>query len=72
MGTFGLLYWVIALAIVGFFLWIYARIARKAGFSGWWSLLVLVPLVNVVVIWIFAFTSWPAAANREKVAEIFD
>jgi uncharacterized membrane protein YhaH (DUF805 family) len=36
-----------------------ARIIRKAGYSGWWCLLALVPLVNLIMVWVFAFASWP-------------
>ncbi len=43
--------------------WLGGNIARKAGFSRWFSLLLLVPLVNLVVIWMFAFSPWPNA-NR--------
>ncbi|MFC3226340.1 hypothetical protein ACFOGJ_03820 [Marinibaculum pumilum] len=32
---------------------------QKAGFSGAWSLLLLVPVVNLVMLWVFAFISWP-------------
>ena len=35
-------------------------IAKKAGFSRSFGLLMLVPLVNIVFIWIFAFIRWPA------------
>jgi len=35
------------------------KILRKAGYSGWWSLLLLVPVGNIVAIWIFAFARWP-------------
>lgn len=35
------------------------RIAEKAGFSGAASLLMLIPLVNVIVLIYFAFTEWP-------------
>jgi uncharacterized membrane protein YhaH (DUF805 family) len=62
----------IGLAFVALLIWLFARIARKAGFSGWWSLVMLVPLVNVVMIWVFAFVKWPAEASKESVAEIFE
>ena len=39
---------------------IFGPVARKAGFSRWWSLLLLVPIVNIVMIWVFAFMKWPA------------
>ncbi len=35
------------------------RIASKAGYSGALSLLMLVPLLNFVVLLIFAFRRWP-------------
>jgi uncharacterized membrane protein YhaH (DUF805 family) len=50
--------------MVPFLLWTTVRIARKAGYSGWWSLLMLIPIVNVVVLWVFAFSSWPALTAR--------
>lgn len=34
-------------------------IARKAGYSGWLSLLMIIPVVNLLVIYIFAFADWP-------------
>jgi hypothetical protein len=39
---------------------IFGPIVRKAGFSRWLSLLLLVPIVNIVFIWIFAFIKWPS------------
>jgi uncharacterized membrane protein YhaH (DUF805 family) len=40
------------------------RIIQRAGFSGWWILLVLVPVVNMLALWYFAFASWPALAKK--------
>lgn len=39
---------------------VFGAVARNAGFSRWFGLLMLVPLVNIVFIWIFAFVKWPA------------
>lgn len=36
------------------------RISTKAGFSGWLSLLVVIPLVNLVYVYFLAFARWPA------------
>lgn len=36
-----------------------AKVLNKAGFSGWYSLLSLVPIINVVCLWLFAFIEWP-------------
>ena len=35
------------------------KICTKAGYSGWLSLLALVPLVNLVMLYILAFSEWP-------------
>ena len=57
MGEFvTFLFWVVALVI---FFWCAARILNKAGYSGWWSLIMLIPIVNIVFLWIFAFSKWP-------------
>ena len=36
------------------------KILRRAGFNGWWVLLIFVPIFNVLGLWYFAFGRWPA------------
>ena len=42
--------------------WMLARILTRAGYSPWWALIGFTPLLPLAV-WIFAFSSWPAAAR---------
>jgi lipopolysaccharide export LptBFGC system permease protein LptF len=42
-----------------FCLWLGYRILLKAGLDGRWTLVLLVPVVNIVMIWVFAFCHWP-------------
>jgi hypothetical protein len=35
------------------------RILRRIGFSGWWSVLAVVPLLNVILLYVVAFAPWP-------------
>lgn len=35
------------------------RIISKAGYSGAWALVSLIPVVNIIALWIFAFARWP-------------
>jgi len=35
------------------------KIVSKAGYSGAWSLLVVIPVLNIIVLWVFAFSRWP-------------
>ena len=49
-------------------LWPTVRILRKAGYSGWWCLLSFVPLVNLVMLYIFAFgADWPNLTGRRDI-----
>jgi uncharacterized membrane protein YhaH (DUF805 family) len=52
------------LAFAALALWLTVRILRKAGLSGWWCLITLVPGLNLIMIWVFAFIPWPALEPR--------
>ncbi len=41
------------------------KILNKAGFTPFWSLLVLLPLANLVLLYFVAFARWPALGSRE-------
>lgn len=34
-------------------------IAQRAGYAPIWSFLIVVPVVNIIVVWLFAFARWP-------------
>jgi len=40
------------------------QLFTKAGYSGWLSFLMLVPLVNVLALYVLAFSDWPALRNK--------
>jgi hypothetical protein len=50
---------VFVLAMIALGIVIYWRIAAKAGYPGAMSLLMLVPLVNIILLVLFAFGEWP-------------
>lgn len=39
---------------------VFGPVVKKAGFSRWWSLLLILPLINLIMVWVFAFMDWPA------------
>lgn len=41
-------------------------IVRKAGYSGWWVAAGLLPLVNVVMLFAFAFADWPVLRDLRR------
>ena len=56
----------IFIALFVIMLWLSARILSKAGYSGWWSLTLVIPIVGLVMLWVFAFANWPIT-NRKMV-----
>ena len=61
---------VVSLIIIGVFLLIYfiplVKILHKAGYSGWWSVLILVPIVNIIMLYVFAFADWPTLRGNMR------
>jgi uncharacterized membrane protein YhaH (DUF805 family) len=54
----------LAVAVLMIVAWV--KIISKAGYSGWWILIGLVPVVNLVMFLVFAFSRWPALESRER------
>jgi hypothetical protein len=50
---------IVILAFVAFTIWCYWKIAAKAGYNPALSLLMIVPLANLIILAIFAFGKWP-------------
>jgi len=50
-------------AVIGLFALAWMRILRKAGYSQWLGLVVLIPVVNVIAFLCFAFSDWPVNAE---------
>jgi len=65
MGTFSIWHWLIVLFVLIVLnvpaYWVF----RRAGWSGWWFLLLSIPLVGIVILYVFAFGKWPAEAGSE-------
>ena len=43
-----------------------AKIFSRAGWNPWTVLLLLVPLVNIVMLWVFAYGQWPALKDQAE------
>jgi nicotinamide riboside transporter PnuC len=53
-----------------FVLWLAARILEKAGFEPQWAFVLLIPVVNVIMIWVFAFADWPKLKKKLPIKEL--
>jgi len=54
---------ILCAAIFLMFLWPYGRILRRLGYSPWLSLLTVVPIANLVLLWVVAYAKWPALSR---------
>ena len=42
------------------------QLFTKAGYSAWFSFLMVLPLINLIALYILAFSDWPALRNKHK------
>lgn len=59
MTGYGLVHWIIFVAMVVIILYPIGRILKRLGLSPFWSLLVFIPLVNLISLWVLALSAWP-------------
>lgn len=57
-GLLMALVWLVVLVVPFFQLW------KRTGHSGWIALLMVLPLVNLVMLYVLAFKRWPALDAR--------
>jgi len=57
---------IVFILLVWAFVAIFGRIVSRAGYSRWWLITVFVPVLNLIMLWIFAFADWPAARSRSS------
>ena len=65
MGSFSIWHWLIVIFILVLYVWPLWRIVRKAGYPGALSLLTFIPIVNIIMFWVFAFVKWPVEQNEK-------
>lgn len=59
MAGYGFEHWFIFAVMVTIFLYPIGRILGRIGLSPFWSVLALVPFVNLLALWFLAFIEWP-------------
>ena len=63
-GLIAFLLFEVALLVVGIVAGV--KIIIKAGYSGWWFLVFLLPLVGFIMFVVFAFAKWPLQQRLEQ------
>lgn len=60
------------LALVGFGLFLYAKIVSRSGYPWPWIFIMFVPLVNLVMLCIFALRTWPVERELELTRQALE
>jgi hypothetical protein len=64
-AVLGLVY----LAILVVMVIAYAKIIGKAGYNPWWVLMMFVPIGNIIVFLMFAFSEWPIQRRLRELEQ---
>ncbi len=59
MGAVSVWHWIIVVLYLFLFMFPVVKILRRAGFSGWWCMVAVIPPLNLIFLWVFAFARWP-------------
>ncbi|MGT2467630.1 hypothetical protein ACVOMV_26350 (plasmid) [Mesorhizobium atlanticum] len=71
MTGYGLGHWAVFAVMIAVLLYPIGRILSRIGLSPLWSVLAVIPVVNLIGLWVLAFADWPGrggAAGRQKGA----
>jgi len=60
MGSMSIYHWLFIIFFVAVLSVPIARILTRIGYSKWWTIVYFIPFVNIVGIWILAYSRWPA------------
>jgi hypothetical protein len=60
--VFGIIY--LAFLILTIVAWV--KIITKAGYSGAWVLIGIVPILNIIMFLVFAFSDWPVLSQARQ------
>lgn len=68
LGAGMVVYFLICLVITIVMVIAWWKIVSKAGYSGAWSLVMFVPLLNIIMFLVFAFSQWPVLQKGSSAA----
>lgn len=68
LGAFFAVVWILGLIFFVLSLIAAVKIVTKAGYSGAWVLVGLIPFVGVIMIFVFAFADWPVLQQARRRA----
>jgi len=64
MTGYGFGHWLTFVVMIAIILYPLGRILKRIGLSPFWSVLALIPFVNLISLWILAFCDWPTEKGK--------
>lgn len=64
MTGYGFGHWLFFAVMVALVLYPAGRILNRLGLSPFWSLLIFIPLLNLILLWVLAFSGWPVEKSK--------
>jgi len=59
MAAFSIWHWLILILLILLIVWPVRKILRRMGFSGWWAVVMFIPVANYIGLWVLAESPWP-------------
>lgn len=68
VGNFTIWHWLVLAIMLVMYLGnlVFIPAVRRAGFSGWWVVLSIVPMVGLILLWVFAYVRWPIETDDDQ------
>jgi hypothetical protein len=64
MAGYGIGHWLMFIVMVVVILYPVGRILARIGISPFWSIVALIPFVNLIALWLLAFIEWPDSPRK--------
>lgn len=59
MEFYGPIHWLFFLVLIALVIYPIGRILNRIGLSPLWAILAFIPVLNLLALWIVAFSNWP-------------
>lgn len=73
MGSFSIWHWIIVILYVTLTITFFkslVRLLNRLGFSGWWSVLSLIPIINIIALRALSKAEW--RHDKGEIKRVFD
>lgn len=63
MNGYGVAHWLVFTAVAALILYPIGRILGRIGLSPFWSVVAVIPVANLIGLWVLAFLDWPGSGR---------